>query len=299
MKRIGLYSILLMGLVSGCEKTEKVEDFPQHQSKLVVNCFFDADSPFVFNLSKSLSPLDNAPFRNLSSPSAFIRVYEGSQLFDSMRVNPQGVFQGSRTPLINTTYRFDCYYPGFGFVKGEDYVPDTFKISGVKGFNTIKRSPDYQADSSKYVVHTSTLDITLQSRNTNGDYVFIEILPSEYDSLFGRFYDIYVFPEEISGKYECETIDNKIFISRDGQKIDDVKLRWELQKYYRNGKVVNDYELRIYSCSKSSYEYIRRSALQVQNQDDPFAQPAPVSNNIINGFGVFGGLSLQTVWVRF
>jgi hypothetical protein len=293
------FSVLMV--FNACEKTEKVEDFPKHDSKLVVNSFFRPDTPFVFKLSKSLSPLDNAPFRIMNSPSAYIRVFEGNSLFDSFRVNPDGVFTGniSRIPKRNVNYRFECFYPGFGIVRGEDYLPDSFRFTKIKGFNTVRNSADNPWDSGKSISHTSQLDFDLDAANLSGDYIYIEFSLGVRDSMFGWYYETYILPEEISGKYSTETIVNKIFISNGGQKISDLRLRWDMDKYYRTGKVRNDYRLTIYSCSKNTYEYLRRSALQFENMDDPFAQPTPVSNNIINGFGIFGGFNRQVLKISF
>jgi hypothetical protein len=304
MRTISYIFILLIPVIfAACEKTEKVEDFPRHESKLVANCFFRADTPFVFQLSKSLSPLDNAPFKVMNSPSAYIRIYEDNILFDSFRVGSGGLFAGdpAKLPKRNKMYRFDCHYPGFGVVKGEDYLPDTFKLTKIRGFNTIRRSTDFPADSSKYIDHSSELDIDLESGNQSGDYIFIKIDLATRDTMFGGpdYYYSFIYPEEISGQYEVESLMGKIFIEHGGQKIHNLRIKWDLEMNYDKGVVKNDYIITVYSCSRNTFEYLRRSALQVDNQDDPFAQPTPVSNNIDDGFGIFGGISVQKLKITF
>jgi hypothetical protein len=296
-----LFFVLLLSLLNACEKVEKVENFPKHDSKLVTNCLFTSDSFFIFHLSKSLSPLDNAPFRNMNSSSAYIRVYENNTLFDSIRVK-NGVFMGdfNKRPKPNTTYRFDCYYPGFGVVKGEDYLPDTFKVKNVRGVNLVKRVYDYHMgslDSSKYVEHTSEIHFTLESDHPHGDYVFIEI---NMKYKFGTgFYRPYFYPELIGSAYDSETVGSSLFVSNNGKKITDLKIKWDFSDYYPSGKVSNKYEVKIYTCSANTYEYLRRSRLQAENNEDPFAQPTPISNNILNGFGIFGGFQVQQFELDF
>ena len=50
-----------------CETTEKIDDFPLRPSKLVVNCFFESDSIWEFQVSKSLSVLDNADIKLINN----------------------------------------------------------------------------------------------------------------------------------------------------------------------------------------------------------------------------------------
>ena len=43
---------------------------------------------------------------------------------------------------------------------------------------------------------------------------------------------------------------------------------------------------------KQTFIYLRRFNLQRLNEFDPFAEPTPISNNIINGYGVFGAMGI-------
>jgi hypothetical protein len=303
MRAIGIASVILGLFFSACEKTEKVEDFPQHKSQLVVNCFFRPDTPFIFNLSKSLSPLDNASFRVMNSPSAFIKVFENGILFDSLRANSKGVFIGrqDKLPKNHGNYRFECSYPGFGIVKGEDYLPDTFVIKRAEGFNLV-RSSHVVSDTVSYIEHSSQLRLDLESVNAQGDYLMLEIGIATSSTPWGYFSRNLADLQEVSGQYDAESmydIRNRVFVSNNGKKINTLIIRWEMIAKYRNGNIRNNYFLRIWSCSKNAFEYLRRSALQNRNEDDPFSQPTPISNSIDNGYGVFGGISLQQLKVSF
>ena len=47
------------------------------------------------------------------------------------------------------------------------------------------------------------------------------------------------------------------------------------------------------SLSKALYKYKRSVRLQGYNDDNPFAEPVPIYNNIEGGLGIFGGTSYQ------
>jgi len=304
MRKLSIPFFVVLFVFSACEKTEKVEDFPQHQSKLVANCFFMPDSPFVFNLSKSLSPLDNAQFKNLVSPSAFIKVFENNILFDSFRVF-NNKFRGDSTKIAKAgnMYRFECYYPGFGVVKGEDYLPDTLKLLRAEGANRIKVTNKVN-DTLTFVLHRSTLDLDLQSLNARGNYLLVSVY---------RVYKFYNYPKpgqtyiqrygvsisETNRIYDSDVSGYGLYIPDDGRSLTQLRLAWDMNGYYKDGKISCEYDVVISSFSKVSYEYLHRQMLQMDNQNDPFAQPTPISNNIMNGFGVFGGMAKQHIHIVF
>jgi hypothetical protein len=296
--------ILAACCLIACEKTEKVEDFPVHQSKLVTNCFFSPDSSFVFHLSKSLSPLDNAPFAVMKNPSAFIRVYEDNVLFDSIRVS-DGVFQGSpdKKARAGHDYRFECLYPGFGLVKGSDHLFDSLAIASLKGTNHIEVA-SHVNDTITYFKFNSQLDIALDRPVPAGAYLIIDVVMvyTVKDPATGLLYE-YTYPvydfmaEDLA--FNNELINNSLFIPDNGKTVEKLTLHWGLTSNSTTGSPSNLYRITVKSCTRNTYDYIKRSRLQYQNQNDPFSQPAPIPNQIENGFGIFGGISEQRINIRF
>ena len=288
-------------LLNSCEKTEKVDNFPKHNSKLVTNCFFNPDTSFIFNLSRSLSPIDNAPFRNMNSSNAYIKVFEDNLLFDSFRFNNTfNCFHGnfSKTPSKNKNYRFECYYPGYPKVTGEDYIPEDISISSTSGYHTIQNLMKYN-DTLSYANYTGYLTIKINpSTNISDKYIILKIYKTKRysGSLFIDKNSIYA--EEISNINESESIGEELYISNDNN-IKEIKLKWEvLYDYVLNNKIEEDYEFEIITCSKNSFEYLKRYKLQTYYADDPFSEPTPISNNIINGYGIFGGVSIKTHQIK-
>lgn len=300
---IFLTTLCIAFLFSACEKTEKVDNFPKHEGKLVANCFFSSDSTFKFILSKSLSPIDNAPFRQLNSTKAFIKIFEDNVLFDSLTCKNAGYPSYTSTslkkPTPNRTYRFECNYPGLGFVTSEDYLPDTVGINKVNGFYTVLSSYESN-DSSIYGDYTTNLNIDL---NKSQPYLMLKIQKTYTYSWLPnptKYYDeVYEEISDLNTTNESEHIAYSLFVSNNSG-VKTLNLKWTTNygMIYKN-KPSSDYNIVVYSCSKAAFEYLKRQALQLENQDDPFSQPTPMSNNIVNGYGIFGGVNITNYTVKF
>jgi hypothetical protein len=269
---------------------------------LVVNCFFRSDTPFIFKLSKSLSPLDNAPFPLSNSPSAYIRVFENDLLFDSFRVK-NGVFQGNpaKRPRPNNKYSFECYYPGFGLVKAEDYLPDTLKILNITGSNEVHFTQKLN-DSSTMIKHGCKLDIDLESSGIHGNNLMIlitRVYSRRYYNGIEYLNEQAVQAEEINRLNDNESMGVYMRLPDNGKPLSKLNLSWDMMRSYKYGHIENEYHISIRSCSKTTYEYLRRFSVHYSNLNDPFAQPIPITSNIDNGFGIFGGVATQDIFLKF
>lgn len=296
-----LTTILIAGL-SACEKTEKVDNFPKHEGKLVTNCFFNPDTTFIFKLSKSLSPIDNAPFRNLNSTKAILKIYENNVMFDSLVYGgsnePCYLTTSNKRPKAGNTYRFECNYPGLGTVTGEDYLPDTTTVAKAKGYYTILNSY-YDSDS---VINGNYLTNMNLELSNNNPYLVITVQKNSYypGSFFPTgFISIYEDISDLNANNETEYIYSSLYVSNPAG-IKNINLKWTTDYGYINKKTKSaDYKITIYACSKNVFEYLKRQAYQIENQDDPFSQPTPISNNIVNGYGIFGGINVTNYVMSF
>jgi len=287
-----LVLILVVLVFSSCEKTEKIEDYPTHKSLLVSNCIFDQNMGFQFTLSKSLSPLDNAPFKQLVHPRAYVKLYENDILIDSFGYQVGNVLESDQLPKPNFKYRFEAFFPGFTKVTGEDIMPEMIDIVDFKSSKIVK---NYDFSNAL----TLDMDLVLSNTHQNNDYIILEFnRPIDIDTLNKT----YFFEELVDLKlknaiFEYEKLDNKLYIKTNGQKINQLSVRRESIEYAYGIQITqNKMEVSISNCSKTTFEYLRRFNLQRNNEFDPFAEPTPISNNIINGYGIFGamGLTMKT-----
>jgi hypothetical protein len=246
---------------------------------------------FQFTLSKSLSPLDNAPFKQLVHPRAFVKLFENEVMVDSFgfrTVNNNTFLESAIVPKPNFKYRFEAFFPGFAKVSGEDVMPEIIDILDFKSSKIVK---NYDFSNAL----TLDMDLMLSNTHQNNDYIILEFnRPIDIDTLNKT----YFFEELVDLKlknsiFEYEKLDNKLYIKTNGQKINQISIRRESIEYaYGIQSVQNKMEVSISNCSKTTFEYLRRFNLQQYNEFDPFAEPTPISNNIINGYGIFGAMGL-------
>ncbi len=277
--------VLILTSLSACEKTEKVDNYPKHVSKLVVNCFFYKQTFFEFHLSKSLSPIDNAKFKILDNPNAYVKIFENNQLIDSaIYVKQISGYYSGKSPQINKTYRFECYYPGYAMVSGEDYLPDYAQIKDASGYYSILNST--LNNDSQTIGNSNTLMNINYSKPCQ--YLMISIKVSKSNGYIG---DLYSILTDNNSENNSEFANNTLFVNNE-EGVKKLNLKWvtAFSRINKN-KTSATYNIRSYSCTKNTFEYLKRQALQKENQDDPFSQPTPMSNNIINGYGIFGGFN--------
>ncbi len=291
-------SSLILIVFSSCEKTEKVDNFPKHESKLVANCFFQSDSVFEFKLYKSLSPLDNAPFKKLNNQQISFKIFENNILYDSLHYKALTGYVGNKKPRAGNTYRFECNYPGFGLVSGDDYLPDSSFLQKYSGFFTTSRIYSSNDSVSKGEFN---LNLSIEYSRPN-QYLMVRIVDFHY--LFtgqpGYYnYNGIDYLSDLNTANSSEYINNMLFVSNLAG-VKSLKLRASPQYFALRKTGTNAYySITTYACSKAAYEYLKRQALQIENNDDPFSQPTPISNNIINGYGIFGGINISQQYISF
>ena len=283
-----LVLILVVLVFSSCEKTEKIEDYPTHKSLLVSNCIFDQNMGFQFTLSKSLSPLDNAPFKQLVHPRAYVRLFENDILIDSFGYRVGNSLASDKIAKPNFKYRFEAVFPGFAKVSGEDIMPEIIDIVDVK---SIKITKNYEFSNAL----TLDIDLILSNTHQNNDYIILEFnRPIDIDSNGASYFNEDLIGLKLNNAIlDYEHLDNKLYIKTNGQKINKLSVRRESIEYvFGSQSNQNRMQVSISNCSKTTFEYLRRFNLQRNNEFDPFAEPTPISNNIINGYGIFGAMGL-------
>lgn len=118
--------------VSSCETTERIDDFPLRPSKLVLNSFFTSDSVWAFQISKSLSVLDNAQIKLIDN--AVIELYRDGDMIQTIdTIDEDGWYRYDHDlPETGVEYTVKATSPGFGSVlSASSYLPEIVEITGV------------------------------------------------------------------------------------------------------------------------------------------------------------------------
>ncbi len=292
--------LILIILVSGCETTEKIDDFPLRPSKLVVNCYFNPDSTWKVQVSKSLSVLDNADLKLIDN--ATVLLYEENSLIDSI-TNPDddGWYRSPISlPGPGKQYTIEVSSPDHKEkTYASDELPVPVPIADTKFFivdSFFSESPFHS-----YGHISGNLKIAFKDPGEINN--FYQLKAYAYDSIFNytnaepEF--LYVTKRSLTlsskdpvlkseGSYYGHFLfDDQLFNNK------EISLNIDLKDYnpVRNKKVY----IELTSLSRAGYLYQKTIEEYELARNDPFAEPVMIHSNIQNGFGIFAGYSSNTV----
>ncbi|MCD6347222.1 MAG: DUF4249 domain-containing protein [Bacteroidales bacterium] len=301
-----LLSLSLLGFTA-CETTEKIEDFPLRPSQLVVNCLFSEGNSWEFQVSKSLSVLDNADLKLVDS--AEVKLFRGGELLETLTKHDFDGWYRTDNNLPETGQEYSIEVSAKGFDKvlyARETLQEKVQISEVELF--IK-------DSSFY--HWSDMD---GRKHYGGE------LSGSFDILFSdpagvdNYYSLSVF--YLDTVYESEDPDlfsleqRRIAISSDDSSVEngsDYTIRLFMRDQLFDGQAYKVklsfddwlawggkvYYVELTSLQRAGYFY--RKSIEDYNKatDDPFAEPVKIFCNIENGYGIFMAFSTDIASVSF
>ncbi len=305
---IFIISLLLILGFSACEKTEKIDDFPLRHSKLVVNCYFSENEEWQFQVSKSLSVLDNAQLKLIDN--ATVKLFEDTSLLAT--VSEQNTMSWYTIPNIfpqvGHSYHIEVSSPDFGAtLKASDNCPVPVPIDNVNlsiTDSSFYSYVDYDGTVFTGGDITGKFDLSFDDPSNSSNYYQISVYSidtiwyDEYNfSLNKR--EIYLSSDDvvISGNSEVSSDSPTLLFSDElfnGQKY-SISLSFN-DWLDSEGKY---YFLELESITKAGYLY-RKTVEEFSNsQYDMFAEPVQVYSNIDGGFGIFAGYSSYVDSVYF
>lgn len=300
------YTILIICsalLTHACETTEKIDEFPLRPSKLVLNCFFTADSTWEFQVSNSLSVLDNAQIELIDSASITL-LKDGAQVDTLTAPEADGIYRsGKILPGVNTTYAVTATAPGFDEVLyAEDYVPVSVPFNRLTGTiidSSFYQSHDYRTDRPEIRGNIEGT-IALQFKDPPGEnnfyhltLYFIEYNLVDYeDTVFHPFRSPVNFTIQDAAAEETSFGSGALFSDQyfDGQ-VHNVKLTYHTYGIKRH---MQTFFAELTSLTESAYLYKSSIEDYQAASGDPFSEPVLVYGNIENGLGIFAGYATTT-----
>ncbi len=284
--------LFAIAVICSCKKTEDITDFPTEPSRLVVNCLFNPDSVWDFQVSKSLSELDNSEALYYID-NATVKLFEDGNLLETLTstINASGIIE----------YRSVTNKPIYG---------KTYSISvGASGFPTIEAGGQFPIlkstfETEHFIIADSTFDpitnimdmrakLSISINDPIGENNYYELYVIYFDTLYS------VADTSITKKYATVTSsdpsiegsdDNigSVFFTDQLFNGQDHSISFNVSESFHLYTTEKFYII-LREHSKESYLYKKSFSLFQQNTFDFFSEPVQVYNNIIDGYGIFGG----------
>ncbi|MCF8225023.1 MAG: DUF4249 domain-containing protein [Bacteroidales bacterium] len=298
-----IVTILIASLVFSCETTEKIDDFPLRPSRMVANCFFSSGSTWTFQISKSLSVLDNAELQLVKD--AKIVIMNGGKVIDTIKgADPVNQLYHSdlELPVAGETYSIEVISPGFkNSLFAEDVLPDSVPITDVS--ITIIDSTFYYDPYADFSYGNVNGIFNVSFRDPPDEENYYQISVYGYYQYYD-YMDSTYFEEKrpISFNTGDPVADNddsfrtNLLFSDDIFNGQNYQLKLDFEDWDASRK--STYEIELMSISRAGYLY-RRTVKEYQNSsEDPFSEPVLIYSNIENGYGIFAGQSTNRYIVK-
>lgn len=276
--------------ICSCETVVQL-DVPQKDNQLVINSLFHPDSTFGITLSQSQHVLDDGEFKEVTGATAIVMDEKGSELATLQEQEP-GSYTSNLKPKPGQSYQIEVSKSGFATATATDAVPrDSAQITKYEvkrvsnSHNSIRLSIWIDDPKSKdYYQLYGRENVTIYGEEIDTTLYEEEVYFASDDPVFGDygnnrqrlFFDDVLFDGQVKklniqtsvGRYQCSPMSD----------VCDQEI--EVTLYLRK-------------LSEAYFNYIETSFLQDDLNDDPFAEPVPVYDNIKNGVGIFGGFRVS------
>lgn len=285
---------LIFVLFQSCEKTEKIENFPKSAPKLVMVSTLSPDSSIRIMLFKSLSILDNAP--NKAITSAMVELYRDDLPVSSLATANSGnsyLFQ--EIPQVGHHYSVKASLPGYESITASTEMPFLVPIQqvSVKLYDT--SSWNYYP---RYYFGKGKVTIGIEDPGNQENYYMVNMF--QYDTSYsigmnGDTIDMYVYQNFLQNY--AYTSDQNIIIEFqenysyylsdkffNGRKF-DLELTFGYGSYKPGGTI----QLELHSLSREQFLYCKSRSIFNLNDGNPFSEPVKIFTNVENGYGILGG----------
>jgi hypothetical protein len=275
-----------------CEKSESIVDFPIYPSKLVLNCIFNGDSLWRFQVSKSLSVLDNSDIKFIDT--AIIKLYENDILVEEIgQSQSDGIYFGNTMPKSGKQYRVEVSSgASFSNILSEGSLPALAQIDQI---NYTIIDSQYYDDEWGYSYGYMDVEFNIEIQDDAAVNNFYSIIAYYLDTLFiddSSSYEVYLQKLDIASDDifidEASDWNEVIFTDElfNGQKI-SIKINSDIQSY-QPGMVIY---WTLINHSEDYFMYKKTFNVYQSVEGNPFAEPVQVFSNIKNGYGIFAGYS--------
>ena len=274
----------------GCETIVDAK-LPEHQPVLVANSFFQPDSTWRAHISRSTPILVDGAFPVIEN--ATVEILEGPQVISRLAYIGNGnYFSSTGKPIPGRTYQLRVSAPDFQTISASDIIPRQIPINSVAILDSsVDQDPNLME-----------ISIDFNDPPNEKNYYHLSFL---IETNSGQRYATYFFTNDplLAETNSDIDISSEPEFSGSQAVFDDALIAGE--RYTLNINVYNfipapdlkKISMTLSAVSKSFFDYFKTSELQEQTEDNPFAEPTLVFNNIENGLGIFAGYHPTAVTV--
>jgi hypothetical protein len=294
MRANSLIKIALISLLFwSCEKVEKLENFPLESPKLTVNCNLEANKDIIVEVTRSLSVIDGAELKSILDATVKISYVKNGTAISVTQVgvndNKNGleVYHLSLKPETGINYKIEVSSKKYGNVWSESLMPMTVDIDSVTQ-NIIDSSLSSYGGMYAYMnINHATSTVKFKDNpNEENYYAFSHNIKINNEDSYGVNIN-----SNIPG---TEIINGLVFFNDQTFNGKEYTIQYDWAAYASLDDAINDEVKSSYtlvSLTKAYYQYLVSYNSYLQNQDNPFADPVQVYNNIFGGYGIFVGSS--------
>lgn len=299
MKRILIYSFILIAGLTACEKPVTIE-VPQKDPKLVIKGLLAKDETVVVTVGRSRGILDPVSYQNslveqYTVKNAVPVIYENGVAIDTLVYNAQDY---NYRPRNNSRIRAGFLYTirvtaqGFTLAEASSLLPSQSVIAEVRRVRNARTNTDGEMMD----------DVTIKFDDPAGEKNFyLAQVWSANGTMFGnRIYcvsstdkDLEAIGEDADPLATDNCFDGTALLMKDvnfngAQKQLKLSVRsFELQDFNDNmGRTHRPY-IRLFRITEDEFKYVKSYNNYTTAGDNPFAEPANVFSNVKNGYGIF------------
>ncbi len=312
-------------LLYACETAVEV-DVPRYPAQLTVNSLFNPDSVWQVELTQNRYILDNEPFASV--PDAEVRITQQGRLVASLQYQGDAPYTGNSVyraedsrPQAGEVYTLEVKHPTLGNLTATSQVPvpPTAIISAVLDTLDVREGAGLDNENIAYAV-TIRLD---DPPEENFYSVTAQVNYLGFTGPTATNFTFYVRSSVQSMISDDPIVDNPFDRYRDELLFNDVSFNgkpYELKVYVPFGErrltslifykftvlegdtirgpegllqpgdmVGNSLSVTLRTTTEEYYNYNYTRDLQALVENNPFAQPVQVFDNIEGGLGVFAG----------
>lgn len=286
MKYLLFFSLLLL---AGCQDffDQVVEvDIPEHQPQLAISAQWDAgDTLWQVFVSRSAGILDSTDLYSAYVEDAQVILERNGQPWQTLGHAGNGFYEAaldSFPAVPNDSYTLRVSAPGFEGTEAVQVMPRPAEI--LEASYTIDGGISPEGDT------VNTLDIRFRDPGGAEDYYEFRVwYVNDYTS-----YPIYLQTEDLLVEY----FQGRPLLADgpfDGKEYTFRAWTYEEAHLDPNGRLI----MQVISIARDRYLFLRSLEIYNQVQDNPFAEPILVHDNIGNGVGIFSLGAVSEVVVGF